>query len=192
MALSSVIIKRLGIRAGIDVTTPAGATVLAYDIESKTGQRLAANTIKRLLGILPYNGTPRKTTLNIIAKYIGFRSWDQLMDIVSEGMSLFGDVYPYINIRELPVNALIHFKWEPGRSITLRHISMNACEVEAVENSRLKKGDKLVVIQLGEGFPFYARKVTRGEEDLGTYSAAVENGIYDLKIEEPSMPAQGK
>lgn len=183
MALTPVVIKRLGIRAGVDVTTPAGATVLAHDIEAKTRERLAPNTIKRLVGILPYDGIPRKTTLNIIARYIGFKSWDKLMSMMPEGMSLFGDAYPYINLRELPPDIMIHFKWEPDRLIVLRHVKWFSCEVVEVKNSKLEVGDILEVMQLGNGFPFYVRKVMRGDENLGTYSAAIENGIYDLTVE---------
>lgn len=84
-------------KAGFDVTTAAGATMLANDIESKTGERLAANTIKRLVGVIPYNNKPRITTLNIIARYLGWPSWESLMN--DHRSSAFGGRNPFFTTK---------------------------------------------------------------------------------------------
>ena len=190
MVFSTVIIRYLNMKAGCDVTTAAGATILAHDIEAKTGERLAANTIKRLVGIIPYNNTPRTTTLNIIGRYLGFRSWDGFCKAIKEGTSIFGDYYPFVEICRLSPDALINFKWEPDREITLRHISACSCEVVNVVNSKLKIGDNLLMAQLADGFPLYIRNVVRDGESLGSYCAATENGIYDLKVAEDGKRIQ--
>lgn len=183
MVFNPVIIHYLNMKVGCDVTTPAGATILANDIELKTGEKLAANTIKRLVGILPYESLPRITTLNIIGRYIGYKSWDAFMVAVKQGTSIFGDFYPFVEVCRLKPNALISFEWEPDRQITLRHTHICFCEVISVTNSKLKEGDVLELAQLADGFPFFVKNVIRNGECLGSYTAATETGIHDLKVE---------
>ncbi|MBD5280233.1 MAG: hypothetical protein HDS35_06790 [Bacteroides sp.] len=72
MILDSLILAKLSEKIGQDVTTPAGASVLQLDIESVTGESLSLNTVRRLVGVIQSEKlTPRRTTLNIIANYIG-------------------------------------------------------------------------------------------------------------------------
>lgn len=182
MAFNSVIIHYLNIKAGFDVATPAGATNLAHDIEATIGEKLAANTIKRLVGVIPYNNTPRLTTLNIIGRYLGFSSWENFCEGLNYGSSAFGSFYPFIEVCKLKPGARISFKWEPGRKITIRHITACKCEVTRSTNSKLQVGDILFITQLSDGFPFYVKEVIREGSSLGSYCAARETGIYDIKV----------
>lgn len=176
-------IRYLNMKAGCDVTTAAGATILAHDIEAKTGEKLAANTLKRLVGVIDYHSSPRLTTLNIIGRYLGYSSWEGFCAALKRGTSIFGDFYPFVEICKLSPNITLSFKWEPDREITLRHIQTCKCEVIKVTNSKLEVGDILVMSQLADGFPFYVKDVIRGANHLGTYCAAIESGIFDLKVD---------
>lgn len=166
-------------KAGFDVTTAAGATMLANDIESKTGERLAANTIKRLVGVIPYNNKPRITTLNIIARYLGWPSWESLMN--DHRSSAFGGRNPFFTTKKLR-NTIVKFKWEPDREITLIHLSRTKYKVLESINSQLQAGDILCIDLLADKCPFFAKDVIRNGEHLGTYAAATENGIFDLTV----------
>lgn len=184
MALNRQIIMALNEAVGCDITTPAGATMLANDIESKTGERLAANTIKRLVGILPYDSAPRATTLNILARYLGWNSWDGLAEYLRHGSSGFGTAPPFYYINSLKPGALIKFKWLPDRAITLCHIKAHHCEVVEAVNCKLMVGDSVHLTQVGNGYPFFSKGVRREGQKLGSYTAAAEEGIYDLEIEQ--------
>ncbi len=183
MIFNKVTISYLNMKAGCDVTTPAGATILSHDIESKTGERLSANTIKRLTGVIEYQNKPRISTLNIIARYLGHSSWEGFERALKKGSSIFGDFYPFVEICKLKKDALLSFRWDPDREITLRHTQGCKCEVMRSVNSKLMPGDQLVMSQLAERFPFYVKDVVRGSEHLGSYCAATETGISDLKID---------
>lgn len=182
MKLNSIVIDMLSEKCGCDVSTPAGATALAIDIESKTGERLAPNTLKRLVGVIDYPNAPRITTLDIIARYLGYPSWEHLQAVLNHGSSFFGNLYTFVEVSELDPGTEIYFRWEPNREITLRHQKDGKCEVVEVANSKLSAGDILELTQLAEGFPFYVKDVIRGEEHLGAYNAASELGIHILRI----------
>lgn len=50
------------------------------------------------------------------------------------------------------------------------------------EGNKLELGDRLQIQNFILHHPFYARQVFRGEECLGTYSAAMVSGIDTLKL----------
>ncbi|MRT93070.1 hypothetical protein [Ancylomarina sp. 16SWW S1-10-2] len=49
--------------------------VLSEIICESTGGRISATTIRRLYGLLKSPSTPSKFTLNLLAQYVGFKSW---------------------------------------------------------------------------------------------------------------------
>lgn len=75
MALPKEIIRLLSAKAGFDVDTPAGANRLSLVMDLKPETRLGRNTISRLTGVLPATCTPRRSTLDAIAKYLGHQNW---------------------------------------------------------------------------------------------------------------------
>lgn len=61
-----------------EIRYPIDCEHLAYDIEKETKLRISANTLKRLFGFLDDTRTPRLYTLDVIARYLGFKNWDFL------------------------------------------------------------------------------------------------------------------
>lgn len=183
MTFNSIIIKFLSERCGCDVTTPAGSTTLAHDIESQTGEKLSPNTLKRLVGVLPYKFAPRNSTLEILAQYLGFSSWDLFLAKINDSISDFNVDNPFVEVRQLPLDAQISFCWEPDRNIRLRHLGEGRCMVTEVANSKLVAGDILALTQLAEEYPLIAKDVVRDGRSIGNYLAAKTNGISNLIIE---------
>lgn len=181
MRLNDRVLQYLSEKCGCDVTTPAGATALALAIETKTGERLAANTIKRLTGVLPYDGNPRPATLDIIAKYAGYSSWKNFcIDLYGFHSSGFQPDPRFVDVTELPPGKRISFGWAPDRKIRLKHLGNGVCEVIQVENSKLAVGDILHISQLADNFPLIVKNVIRNGISLGSYTAAQERGIYRI------------
>ncbi|MDE7350099.1 MAG: hypothetical protein K2N25_03450 [Muribaculaceae bacterium] len=184
MTLNSLLLEKLSEKAGEDVTTPAGASVLCLDIETKTGVLLGLNTVKRLVGVLPSDGTPRLTTLNVIANYLGYPTWDLLAEDTDMRGSGFGRKDIFIEMSDLEEDVEVEVFWRPGRRILIRHDGNGQYTVLKSENSKLLKGDILSLSQLAIGFPFIADKVFRNEKPLGSYRAADGAGINRLIITE--------
>ena len=182
MKLNDVVIKLLNQKAGCDVTTAYGATFLRNDIESATGENLSANTIKRLVGNLPYNSSPREITLEIIAKYLGYESWQLLSNYINQKISEFNSGNIFYELDKMPPDQTIKIEWEPDRKIIIRHKSGDKYEVISSENSKLLKGDFLYLSQISVGFPFMVRKVIRNGIDLGFYTASPELGLKYIEI----------
>ena len=89
MKLPIHIIEMLKCRSGNDLHIPSDCEYLSLDIESKTGVRIGATTLKRLLGYAQDERTPHTSTLNVIARYLGYAHWEELSKIEEQGNSDF-------------------------------------------------------------------------------------------------------
>lgn len=175
-------LELLSAKADCDVTNPRGAQKLRDEIECRTGERLSLNTVKRITGVIDYAFTPREATLNILADYLGFASWKSLSEYCSEGLSGFTLKSDFINLTTLTPGAKVAFGWEPDRKIILRIKEKGQVEVEKSINGKLREGDILDVSTICPGFPFTVRAVYRDGANLGSYVAAKETGIENVKI----------
>lgn len=180
--LNPYIISMLSKKLGKDVTVPDGASSLAIAIESATGQHIGLNTIKRLVGILPYKYSPRYSTLEILAAFLGFQNWRVLETFVEKRISEFGENSQLIDMAKLPEGIEAILEWEPDRRIRIRHNKDAEYLVEEAVNSKLLRGDILTLTFAGEGFPLVVKSVVRNGNNLGTYTASPETGLRKLEI----------
>lgn len=62
---------------GHKIRYPKDCDALAIDITSKTKCQISSSTLKRLLGFNKTNGRPNQYTLDTIAIYLGYPSWNE-------------------------------------------------------------------------------------------------------------------
>ena len=61
------------------MTTPKDFEYLRDSIYEECHEMVSISTLKRLWGYNKYDNTPRKSSLNPIARYVGFRDWDDFL-----------------------------------------------------------------------------------------------------------------
>lgn len=182
MALDGIVIGLIKQKTGYPVDTPAGAERLMADIEKETGERISINTIKRLTGVIDYEGRPRTYTLDIVARFIGFESWKKLHAYTSLGTSEFKYSGVIIEVKRTPVGTIFELTWAPDRTVRLQHLGDSYCRVIESINSKLAVDDILSIWQIAPGFPLLADSVTRDGINLGHYTAATDTGLTSMKI----------
>ena len=182
MKLNQVLIDMLSEKAGKDVKLSYGADYLRNDIEVVTGESLSLNTVKRLVGLLPYDSTPRLVTLNIISRYLGYSSWQILQENLTGKISDFNVENFFIDLINQPLDSCIKIRWQPDRCIEIRHLGDGKYIVMDSLNSKLHQDDILALSQIAEGFPFMVKSVERDGESLGNYIAAKKTGIDSIEI----------
>ena len=178
----NILVKMLSRRAGYDVATPHGADRLQKEIEAFTGDRLSVNTLKRLVGIMPYEGEQRPSTLDIVARYLGFRDAKELQAFADGKVSDFALPSDYIDLPTLEGDVTVVLEWSPGRRISMRRLPDGRYILTEAFNSKLRAGDILDIGVVAEGLPLLAREVIREGVSLGPYSAATEGGLTKVEI----------
>ena len=158
MVFSKYIRQLLGERIQRDLRHSNDCEYLALDIESVTGEHIGVNTIKRLLGFINDERQPRCSTLDVIARYLGFENWDILSIYDERSNSAFG-----LTNDELIVSS-------EGRFTVLQS-----------QNSKLLAGDEIWFTHLVRGYPLLVSKVRREGSFLGAFTAGKAQGI-DFEI----------
>lgn len=182
------IIEMIRRKSGLDFSNPKDFEALSASFPAN--ERLGVNTLKRLMGYAKSPIEPRKTTLDILAHFLGSSSWEALTGIQSvesdwEGKAFFAD-----EIRE---GALVEASWLPDRHIVLRCIGENRFRVVESLNGKLMVDDEVVIQSFRLQYPMQVLQVARNGEivcdadgnELG-YVAGRRNGLTELFIDDAS------
>ena len=165
-------------KCGMKLDSSSACERLALDIESETGEKLGFTTLKRLLGFTSERAEPRQSTLEILAKYLGFNSYKELEDAIADnGDSDFDNRADSIFSSQLPVHAEINLSYHPNRRLKLIHVENDEFIVKESVNGSLETGDIIFVDSFTTGLPMIAKDVIRTGESLGRYVAGGKFGI---------------
>ena len=178
MIFSPFIQKQLKHKSGVDFQDPSDAAQLALDIETVTGEHVGVNTMKRLLGMIDDEREPRVSTLNIVARYLGYADWAELRLFDNGSNSDFGDDEEGVLVASsLSEGSRLSISYAPDRVVRLCHLHGDHFVVEHSANSKLKEGDEIVVTHFVKGYPLLVGEVIRNGKSLGRFIAGRERGI---------------
>ena len=177
MKLSPYITELLREKSGNEIRLSRDCELLALDVESVTGEHIGVNTMKRLLGFIADEREPRTSTLDIIARYLGYDDWEalRLMDANSSNSS-FDDRDEYLACY-LEIGQRVLVSYPPNRTLTIENQGDNHFIVLESENSKLQKGDQLTLTHLVRGYPLLVADGTREGISVDPFTAGKAQGI---------------
>lgn len=170
-------------RLGQTIDSPHACSVLQIEIEKTTGDVLSLNTLKRVFGIIEAGRRPHVTTLNVLARYAGYKSWAHLLQNIGEGNDSDFDERTEIYSDEIPDGATVVYTYGIDRRITLHHVSGDEYVVEQRSGGKLKTDDCLRIRYFMLGAPLYVEDVVRGGVSMGHYVAGKQTGLRSIVIE---------
>ena len=182
MKFTPYIIELLSKKCGKDIRIPADCEVLALDIESKTKVHIGATTLKRLTGFASDEREPHTTTLDAIARYLGYNNWKELDEIAAKSNSALGCHENEIRSTNLKEGYRVEIAYLPDRKIIFTYLGENRYIVSDSINSKLQKGDRMQIFNFVLNHPFFAQDVQRGNTNLGEYTGAIISGITSIKV----------
>lgn len=181
MRFSLFVETKLREKSGLRLSTAADIERLVYDIESTTHEHVGVNTVKRLLGYHNDEREPRTTTLDVIARYLGYDTWKQLREVEGKSNSGWGSADGELDVASLPDGQLVCVTYRPDRRLLLRHEQDKALRVLESTNSKLLVDDRIDISTIIEGYPLVVENVHRNGNDLGRFIAGKLQGIkYQL------------
>lgn len=177
MKFSPYIIELLREKSGHEIRLSRDCELLTLDVESVTGEHIGVNTMKRLLGFIADERTPRTSTLDIIARYLGYANWDALR-LIDENCSnsAFDDRDEYLACY-LEKGQQVIISYPPNRELTIENLGDNHFRVVESENSKLQKGDVLTLTHIVRHYPLLVSEVIRDGQSLGAFTAGKAQGI---------------
>lgn len=181
MISNSTLKQLLEKRSGHGMTSPADCEWLAHDFQSRTHLAISVNTLKRLLGFLPYDKTHRTSTLDVVARYLGYDNFSELENSAAVKPSNFGNDTSILNANELAKGSIIEITYKPDRNIRFQYQGDDKFVVTHSMNSQLQENDIAVIRQFVLGYPLIATTVMRNGNSLGEYTAARIGGLTSIR-----------
>lgn len=182
MQLPFHIVELLKRKSGNGLRLPSDCEQLSLDIASKTGVRIGATTLKRLLGFAADERTPHATTLDAIARYLGYAHWDELQQVDDQGNSDFDAPEGEVRSASLLPGAVIEFTYLPDRKVRLQHLGGCRYHVTSSENSKLQAGDEVEILSFVLHHPLFFTQVWRNGSPLGPFTAGRISGLSSVSV----------
>lgn len=176
--LKSAIQKRIN----RTMESPKDFEYLSEQIQQQTGEYLSPTTLKRLFGFIPMDGTPRPSTLSILARYMGYSGWQDYLDKqhVESGFVTTSKILT----SELSVGQKISLAWNPDRECLIEYLGEDRFVVIHSVHAKLQIGDQFTCAQFLLGQPMTAGdfKSIREQSTPNTYIAGAKSGLTKLEI----------
>lgn len=180
MVFSEQIIEKIKEESGLPFNKAADFNSLSEMILDRTGQTVGITTLKRLFGYIADIRDTNKSTLDIIAKFLSFESWDKYESTIRIDSDWQMDSET-IWIENLPLNSIVEVSYL-NRTVSFQVISSEsrkALKVLNVSNSSLQAGDIAFIDKIRKGERLEARKVCRGKS-LGSYKTNGEVKVITI------------
>lgn len=182
MKLPFHVIELLKRKSANDLRLPADCELLSLDIQGKTGVRIGATTLKRLLGFAQDERTPHASTLDTIARYLGYAHWEELAKIEDQGNSDFNSSDDEVRSADLQVGKVVEITYLPDRVVALKYLGNNRYKVKRSQNSKLQAGDEVEILNFVLHHPLLVVQVWRNGESLGQFTAGRVSGLSSIKV----------
>ena len=182
MRLPFKVMELLKRKSGNGLRLPSDCETLSLDIEGRTGVRIGATTLKRLLGFAQDERTPHTSTLDAIARYLGYAHWEELSKIEDKGNSDFDAPDGELRSVDLQPGKSVEITYLPDRRLVLEYLGNCHYRVTDSENSKLQKGDEVEILNFVLHHPLLAVNVWREGESLGQFTAGRVSGLSSIKL----------
>lgn len=183
MKLNKTTIEEIKQKSGLKFEMVKDFVAFGDMIFKDTGRRLGVTTLKRLLGNIEDERKPILYTLNTIALYLGYSSWQEYNSKKDFDSSYdFNDDSVYISQLHVGTKVRVSYLNRIVTFLVVPHEHIKALKVMTSENSSLKEGDIVILYRLKVGECIEATQVIRGNS-IGNYKTKGE--VTDIVVEEP-------
>ena len=170
--------------SGITPRTPKDFDRLNLVISKRVVGSVSTTTLKRFWNYIESDVHPSPNTLECLAHFIGYRSFDTYCEAkrAPESQSAFVSAST-LDIRSLKKGALVRLTWMPDRVCLIRYLGDGEFKVVESHNAKMKTDDIFHCALIMEGQPVYFQAIRRGNEEIPAYAAGLRNGVHFLLVE---------
>ena len=162
--------------AGWRMCTTGDFDRLSALIMSRIHERISPSTLKRIWGYLDENVQPRKFTLDLLCRFLGYASFEQFCQ--QKGMPqsdfLFSE---QLAASSMDVGERIQLDWAPDRQGIIKYLGDGHFVVEEAKNTKLHVGDTFVCHMFLQHEPLYLSMVVHDGGKPVSYVAGKKSGI---------------
>lgn len=167
---------------GVALSTPKQFEVLADSIYEHTGILLSPTTLKRIWGYLNEPVVPRTSTLDVLARYCGWVSFEAFTteDTPEIESGNVGSRFLRVD-KNLRRGERVKLMWPPARVCLIEYCGGGNWRVVASEGTRLAPGDTFNCMLIVEGEPLYLDNLVHEGCRPGVYVCGRRSGVKFIK-----------
>jgi hypothetical protein len=139
--------------------------------------------LKRLIGFAEDERTPHASTLDAIARYLGFAHWEELSQIEDKGNSDFDTTDEEVRSADLQTDAVIEVTYLPDRKVRMKYQGNNRYQIIESLNSKLLVGDEVEILNFLLHHPLLVLNVWRSGQTLGQFTAGRVSGLSSIVVQ---------
>ena len=176
--------KDVEARLGMRPATPADFETLIAQIWLLLHENIALSTLERLWGYVNGANNTRRSTLNILSRYVGARDLDDYTDRLKaeEHDSSQPFIAEGIHTQELQPGQQLEVTWLPNRRCVFRYLGDMRFEVVESVNSKLSVGDTFVSTFFLIGQPLYIDHLILTGHNTVSYVAGNNGGLQSVTL----------
>lgn len=182
MKLPFHVIQLLKEKSGSELRQPSDCEILSLDIEGRTGVHIGATTLKRLVGFAQDERSPHVSTLDTIARYLGYVHWEELSKIEDKGNSDFSTSDEEVRSADLQAGVQVEIEYLPDRRVRFMYLGNHRYKVVDSQNSKLLVDDEVEILNFVLHHPLLVIQVWRNGESLGQFTAGRVSGLSSVRI----------
>lgn len=156
--------------------TPRDFDSLVEKIFSRTHERVSASTLKRLWGYLDSDVQPRRFTLDVLSRYVGYADYDSFLSRSGESESNL-ILSRRLRAADLFVGQQVRLTWLPDRVCVVRHEGEGRFVVEEAQHTKLSAGDTFVCHLVIDHEPLYLDALIHEGGAPTAYVAGRDHGV---------------
>jgi len=173
---------RLDIEQNISrrILTPYDFEFLSGAIWERLHENISPTTLKRLWGYIDGADTSRRSTLNLLARFLGYADWDAYIETLISRSDTESQTFcvDSIHASDLVIDQLIEVTWLPNRRCVFRYLGENRFVVVESANAKLHVDDKFVCTAFFKDQPMYIDELVQGTSAPVSYVAGTKRGIH--------------
>lgn len=175
--------QRIEAEFGRPILHSADCEELARDMKERRNCSLGSTTIKRMFGFAEESTKIRRSTYDVLAQYLGYKSVaDMERDLGDTFQVSSYSAVPEIEVRNLKPGTRVQITYDPKRRIVMRYLGDYRFEVEVSEGSKLEAEDIVTLTHITLGFELIVTDVERAGMHIGPYHAAKISGLTSIQI----------
>lgn len=165
--------------SGISPKSPREFEYLSMSIFARTRKKISSTTLKRMWGYIERDSESqiRESTLDILATFVGYVSWQAFCKSCSGGESSDFLATKEIHVENLQVWNTIRLLWKPDRCVTIRFEGGDLFTVVESINSKLMTSDTFHCSYIIEKQPLILTQLARKGMDPCSYICGKDGGV---------------
>lgn len=164
--------------AGCEARTPGDFYTLTAFVERRTREPIGLTTVKRFWQYGGMSSVPRRGTLNLLARSIGYRNYDDFCEHHGDNTPSSDPVLGQgVKVSDLQPGEYLQLRWNPGREVVVEYLGNSTFRVVMSEGSKLMADDTFQAAFFALGHPAMLANVIHGDSSWPLYEIGQLGGL---------------